>query len=112
MNPSSLTAIGNDYDFSEIFSRELEAIGTCRDVFIPISTSGNSLNIIKATKIANNKGMYIVGMTGGDGGKLSEICQETIMIPVERTERIQEGHILCGHIICATVEDMLFGDKK
>jgi len=106
-NSSSLTAIGNDYGFDQIFSRELSCLGAKTDVFIPISTSGNSENIIRAIGEAKKIGMSIIGLTGANGGEMSRLC-DFIQAPSFRTERIQECHILIGHVVCALVEDALF----
>jgi D-sedoheptulose 7-phosphate isomerase len=106
-NSSSLSAIGNDYGYEHIFSRELKSIANSNDVFIPITTSGNSINIIEAIKVANNLGIYTVCLTGNDGGKIKNLCQ-TLIVPSSATERIQECHILIGHIVCGIVESLYF----
>ncbi|CAA6810531.1 MAG: Phosphoheptose isomerase 1 (EC [uncultured Campylobacterales bacterium] len=101
---SALTAIGNDYGFDKIFSRQVEALGNEGDVLIGISTSGNSQNIIQALKIAEEKGLKTIGMSGRDGGVMNDICDINIVIPSDVTARIQEIHILIGHIICKSVD--------
>ena len=106
-NNSAVTAIGNDYGYDQIFSRELKAIGNKKDVFIPITTSGNSENIIEAIKVSNSIGIYTMCLSGNHGGKIKDLC-ETIIVPSEATERIQECHILIGHIVCAIVESIFF----
>lgn len=106
-NSSSMSAIGNDYGYEEVFARELEIMGTEKDIFIPITTSGNSPNILKAINIAKKNNIKTVALTGKTGGKLVDYC-ESIKIPSLRTERIQEGHILVGHILCALVETAYF----
>jgi len=106
-NSSSTTAIGNDYGYEFIFARELQVIGNENDVFIPISTSGNSKNILSAIDVATNKGLHVCGLTGEFGGQLGTKC-ESIKIPSSRTERIQEGHILVGHVLCGLIEDGYF----
>ena len=106
-NNSAVTAIGNDYGYEFIFSRELKAIGNKKDIFIPITTSGNSKNIIEAIKVANSIGIYTVCLTGNSGGKIKDLCN-TMIVPSKATERIQECHILIGHIICAIVESNYF----
>ena len=106
-NNSIISAIGNDYGYDQIFSRELKAIGSSLDVFIPISTSGNSPNIIAAVQVAKDKSIRTMGFTGISGGKLKSLCS-CIHIPSKRTERIQEGHILIGHILCGLVESLYF----
>lgn len=102
-NNSSLSAIGNDYGFDYIFSRELEVIGSKGDVFIPITTSGNSPNILKAVQTANRVGIKTIGLTGSSGGKLAEIA-DCLVVPSDSVARIQECHILIGHIICGIAE--------
>ncbi len=110
VNTSNLTAIANDYDFSVVFSRQLEANARKGDVFWGISTSGNSKNILTAINTAKKIGMKIIGFTGGDGGKMAEpeMCGHIIKIPSKDTPRIQENHILIAHIICELVENSLF----
>jgi len=105
---SILTAISNDYGYEFSFSRQIEALGKRGDILIVISTSGNSVNIIKAVEEANSRGLLVVGLLGRDGGKLEKIVNLPIVIPSESTARIQEIHILIGHIICSTVEKKLF----
>jgi len=102
-NNSSVTAIGNDYGFEEIFSRELIAIGLKKDLFIPITTSGNSANILKSVETAKHMGIETVGLTGNNGGKMASMTQ-SIIVPSENVARIQECHILIGHIICGIAE--------
>ena len=106
-NNSAVTAIGNDYGYEFIFSRELKAIGNKKDIFIPITTSGNSKNIMEAIKVANSIGIHTVCLTGNNGGKIKDLCN-TMIVPSKATERIQECHILIGHIICAIVESNYF----
>ncbi len=106
-NNSAVTAIGNDYGYENIFARELKAIGSIKDIFIPITTSGNSNNIIQAIKLANSMGIYTTCLTGNNGGKIRDLCN-TIIVPSSATERIQECHILIGHIVCAIVESEYF----
>jgi D-sedoheptulose 7-phosphate isomerase len=106
---SILTAIGNDYGYESIFSRQIEANGYQGDLFIGLSTSGNSLNVIKAMEACKDKGIITVGLTGITGGKLAGYCDYCIKVPSAETPRIQETHILIGHIICAAIEDALFG---
>ncbi|MHB1660813.1 MAG: D-sedoheptulose-7-phosphate isomerase [bacterium] len=110
VNTSNITAIANDYDFTEVFSRQLEANAKKGDIFWGISTSGNSKNIISAIHTAKNIGMKVIGFTGESGGKMSEpeMCGLLIKIPSKDTPRIQENHILIAHIICEIVEDSLF----
>ena len=109
VNTSYLTAVANDYSYDEIFSRLVKAKGRKGDILIGISTSGNSKNVIKAIEVANNIGMITVGMTGESGGKMKNICKYLINVPSNDTPRIQESHIMIGHIICEIVEKELFG---
>lgn len=106
-NSSAISAIGNDYGYDQVFSRELRAIAQRGDVFIPISTSGNSPNIIAAVEVAKELGITTVGWTGESGGRLKALC-ECIRIPSASTARIQECHILIGHIVCGLVEERYF----
>lgn len=108
-NTSFLTAVANDYSYDEVFARAVKAKGRKGDVLIGISTSGNSLNIIKALKTANNLKMVTVGLTGKNGGKMKNVCKHLIKVPSDDTPRIQESHILIGHIICEIVEKRIFG---
>ena len=105
---SILTAIGNDYGYEKLFSRQLEANGSKGDVFIGISTSGNSKNILKAFNAAKSIGIITVGLTGLTGGSMKALCDYCIRVPSKETPRIQESHILVGHIICELVEEILF----
>jgi len=107
---SILTAIGNDYGYEKLFSRQVQANGVKGDIFIGISTSGNSKNIIEALKECKEKGILTVGFTGENGGDMKELCDYCICVPSNETPRVQESHILLGHIICAVVEEELFGE--
>ena len=107
-NTSYLTAVANDYGFDKVYSRIIESNSISGDVLIAISTSGNSANIVEACKVPKDKGLNVIGFTGNDGGKMNEICDFLIKIPSENTARIQECHILIGHIICEKVENKLF----
>ncbi|HDZ4292195.1 MULTISPECIES: D-sedoheptulose 7-phosphate isomerase [Campylobacter] len=106
---SILTAIGNDYGYENIFSRQVEAQGVKGDVFIGISTSGNSKNILKALESCKKKEILSIGLTGESGGAMDKMCDYCIKVPSSCTPRIQESHIVIGHIICAIVEEELFG---
>jgi len=108
VNTSYLTAVANDYSFDEVYSRLIEGFGRNGDILIGISTSGNSLNIIKALETAKEKGMLTIGLTGASGGKIKHIVDYLINVPSNDTPRIQEMHILVGHIICEIVEKELF----
>jgi len=108
VNTSYLTAVGNDYSFEEVYARILKGSGKKGDVLIAISTSGNSMNIIRALQTARESGITTVGMTGTTGGKMKDLCDFLINVPSADTPRIQESHIMIGHIICEQVEAMLF----
>lgn len=110
VNPSSLTATGNDHGFDLAFARELDALGKQGDVAVGISTSGNSRNVFRALEVAKSRSIYAVALTGASGGLLKNIADCTIRIPSEETPRIQECHILTGHIICEIVEQMMSAD--
>ena len=101
---STLTAAGNDYGFDNIFSRQIEAIGRPGDVVIAISTSGNSKNIIKALNTAKAGGIITAGLSGQDGGAMNGLASPLIKVPSNRTARVQEMHILVGHILCGALE--------
>jgi D-sedoheptulose 7-phosphate isomerase len=107
-NSSYLTAVANDYSYDVVYARLVEGIGTNGDVLIGLSTSGNSANIIKAFETARNKGITTVGFTGATGGKMKEGSDYLINAPSTDTPRIQEAHILIGHIICQLVEEKYF----
>ncbi len=108
-NGSSLTAISNDYGYSHSISRQVDALGRTGDIFMGISTSGNSENIIHAIKTAKEKGMTTIGLTGRDGGAVKDLVDCHIGIPVQDTARIQEAHITVGHLLCTCIEHELFG---
>ena len=108
VNTSYLTAVANDYSYDEVYSRLIVAKGRPGDVLFAISTSGNSSNIIRAIDAARKKQMLVIGMTGETGGKMVNLCDHIIRIPSKDTPRIQECHILAGHIICELVEMELF----
>ena len=107
-NTSSLTAIGNDYGFDLVFARQLEALGKEGDVLVGISTSGNSPNVLRALEVAKSKSIYTVALAGLTGGAMKNLADCTICIPSDETPRIQECHILTGHLICEIAEEMLF----
>lgn len=108
---SVMTAIGNDIGYKYLFSRQIEAQGAKGDVFIGISTSGNSENILEALKVCRTKGITSIGLTGNKPCRMDELADLCIKVPSDSTPRIQESHILIGHIICAIVEENLFGKK-
>jgi D-sedoheptulose 7-phosphate isomerase len=112
VNTSCLTAVGNDYGFDLVFSRQVEALGRRGDVAIGISTSGNSANVVKGLAVAKERGLYAVAMTGCTGGKLRNLADYCLCVPSEETPRIQECHILLGHIIADLVEQTIFDDSR
>lgn len=110
-NTSYITAVANDYSYDVVYSRLVEGITNEGDILIGISTSGNSGNIVKAVESAKEKGVITIGFTGQKGGKMREICDFLINVPSNDTPRIQESHILVGHIICQLVEESYFDQK-
>jgi D-sedoheptulose 7-phosphate isomerase len=106
---SVLTSISNDYGFERLFARQIEALGNKGDILISLSTSGNSRNIIEGMKEAAKKGMKNIGFTGRSGGKMKPLCDLCLSIPSDETPRIQEVHILIGHVICSAIENSIFG---
>lgn len=109
---STLTAIANDYDYNEIFSKQVSALGQPSDVLLGISTSGNSANVIEAIKAAHDREMTVVALTGRDGGKIGAALKESdleIRVPAERTARIQEVHLVVIHCLCDFIDTKLFG---
>jgi D-sedoheptulose 7-phosphate isomerase len=112
---SILTAIGNDYGFNDIFSKQVQALGQPGDVLIAITTSGNSANVLAAVEAAHAKEMTVIAFTGRGGGKMNELLTETdvhICVPHERTARIQEVHILALHCLCDAVDLQLLGEQE
>ncbi len=107
---SNLTAIGNDYGYEYVFSRQVEGLGQEGDLFIGISTSGNSQNVINAFASAKARGITTVALVGRDGGKMAQLADYAIIIPSNATPRIQESHLLVEHIICDIIEKEMFGD--
>lgn len=112
VNSSYLTAVANDFGYNTIYSRLLSGIGRKGDIFIGISTSGNSENVLNAFQVANNLGMVTVAMTGQGGGKMQACSQYLLAVPSNDTPRIQESHIMIGHLICEVVEKELFAQKS
>ena len=108
-NTSYLTAVANDYSYDVIYSRIIEGTGLKGDVLVGLSTSGNSGNILKAFEAAKEKGMTTIGFTGETGGKMKTVSDILLNVPSTDTPRIQESHIMIGHIICQLVEDQIFG---
>lgn len=110
VNTSYMTAVANDYSYDVVYSRMVQGIGRKGDVLIGLSTSGNSSNIVKALEVAKEKGMVTIGFTGSTGGQMKAICDLLINVPSTDTPRIQESHILLGHIICQLVEEQYFAN--
>ncbi|MFM9008904.1 MAG: D-sedoheptulose 7-phosphate isomerase [Bacteroidota bacterium] len=108
VNGSYMTAVANDYSYDVVYSRMVEAAGRKGDVLIGLSTSGNSGNVVKALETARELGMVCIGLTGDGGGKMAELCDIIINVPSKDTPRIQECHILIGHILCQLIEESLF----
>ena len=104
---SILTAVGNDYGFEKIFERQIEALGKKGDVLFAISTSGNSKNVLRGVQKAKELGLYTIGFTGGTGGELKSLADLAMVVPSKKTSRIQESHILIGHILCECVDELL-----
>lgn len=102
---SILTAVANDYGYDNVFSRQVEALGCAGDVLMAISTSGNSPSIVKAVEVAREKKLIAIGFTGGNGGKLATECDFCLMVPAKVTARIQEAHILAGHLLCELCDE-------
>lgn len=111
-NTSYLSAVGNDYGYDQVFARLLKGTGHKGDVLVGISTSGNSQNILKAYEVCREKGIHIVSMTGKTGGKMKEYSDVLLNVPSTDTPRIQESHIMLGHIVCELVEKALFPKDK
>jgi D-sedoheptulose 7-phosphate isomerase len=112
VNTSCVTAIGNDYGFDLVFSRQIEALGQKGDVAIGISTSGNSANVLHAMSTSRKMGLYTVALTGDTGGSLKGAVDHCLCVPSTETARIQECHILIGHIICELVERTIFREQR
>ena len=108
VNSSYVTAVANDYGYNEIYSRMIQAKGQKGDVLLALSTSGNSKNVISAIKRANSNGLVTVGLSGNQGGDMQKLCKYNLIIPSNNTARIQEAHILVGHIICKLIEQKMF----
>jgi len=108
-NTSYLTAVANDYSYDVIYSRLIKGLGKPGDILVGLSTSGNSINIVKAFETAREKGMITIGMTGEGGGRMKTLSDHLISVPSRNTPRIQEAHMLIGHTICQLVEEQYFG---
>ena len=109
---SALTAISNDYDYNEVFAKQVNALGLAGDILLAISTSGNSANVVRAIQAAHDKDLTVVAMTGRDGGKIAKLLRENdveIRVPANSTARIQEVHLLTLHCLCHQIDEVLFG---
>lgn len=109
---SILTAIGNDYGYEELFARQIQALGRPGDVLIAYSTSGSSPNIIRALETAATAGLRTVGLTGSRKGRMVELCDLCLEVPSPNTPKIQEGHLVIGHVLCGLIEDAMFGKLR
>ena len=110
---SIITSVANDYSYDEVFSKQIKALGVEGDILLAISTSGRSENVLSAIRTAKKKGLYTVGLIGGDGGEMRKLVDLALVVESDRTPRVQETHILAGHIICELVEYILFqGDSS
>jgi D-sedoheptulose 7-phosphate isomerase len=108
---SILTAIGNDYGFDQLFARQVQAQGKRGDVFVGYSTSGQSANILQAFQMSREVGLTTIGLTGKKDGPMSELCDYLLCVPSVDTPKIQEGHLMLGHILCGLIENAIFGGK-
>ncbi|MGH8277977.1 MAG: phosphoheptose isomerase [Gammaproteobacteria bacterium] len=111
---STLTSIANDYEYNEVFAKQVRALGGAGDVLLAISTSGNSANVIRAIETAHTKGIHVVAFTGRDGGKMAPLMKSPdveIRVPAKVTARIQEVHLLCLHCLCDLIDEQLFGPR-
>lgn len=109
VNSSYLTAVANDYGYEHVFARMVEAAGRNGDLLVAISTSGNSASILRAVEKARDRDMHVIGFTGSSGGRMADQCDVLLNVPSSDTPRIQESHILIGHILCELVEQEMFG---
>ncbi len=109
---SILTSIGNDYGYEKLFSRQVQAHGNKGDIFIGYSTSGMSPNIMRALEESRTRGLVCIGLTGNRGGQMQELCDYLLEIPSSDTPKIQEGHLVLGHILCGLVENALFKSQN
>jgi D-sedoheptulose 7-phosphate isomerase len=112
VDSSALTAIGNDFGFDQLFSRQVEALGQPGDVLIALTTSGNSDNVVKAVPVAQSMGIRVVAMTGASGGKIAGMADMCLRMPSDDTPRIQEAHTLLGHMLCDLLEKRMFTSEK
>jgi D-sedoheptulose 7-phosphate isomerase len=111
-NASTLTAVANDYDYAQVFSRQITGLMKKGDVLVAITTSGNSPNVLEAAREARRHKGIVIGWTGESGGKLKGLCDVCLCVPHKRTARVQEGHLAILHALCGIIESELFPDKK
>ncbi|WP_321424482.1 D-sedoheptulose 7-phosphate isomerase [uncultured Bacteroides sp.] len=111
-NSSYMTAVSNDYSYDIVYARLISGIGRSGDVLVGLSTSGNSRNVIEAFNVCRDKGIYTVALLGNGGGKMAKLADYCLIVPSNNTPRIQEMHIMLGHILCEIVESSIFGGKK
>ncbi len=109
---SLLTAHANDFGFDSVFARQVEALGAPGDILVGISTSGNSENVLQALRVARERGLITIALTGRSGGKMTETADYCLIVPSDDTQRIQEGHIAIGHVLCDLIERELFGNQS
>ena len=110
---SALTSIANDYSYNDVFAKQVEALGQTGDVAVAISTSGNAVNVLRAVKACKRRGMHVMALTGGNGGKLAQVADLVVCVDATKeTARIQETHILIAHTICELVDEELFGTRS
>lgn len=112
VDTSALTAVGNDFGYEYVFSRQVEGLGRAGDVLVGISTSGRSKNVVKAMESARKLGIFTVAMTGSTRGPMADLADYWLAIPATETQKIQEGHIVLGHVFCALVEQEIHGQRK
>ena len=112
VNTSALTAIGNDYDFANVFARQVEAFGRAGDVAVGLSTSGTSVNVVRALETARKNGLVTVALTGQSGGRIMDVADHCVRVPSSDVARIQETHIVIGHILCELVESHVFASRE
>ena len=108
VDPVVVTCVGNDYGYEEVFARQVQGLGCKGDIFVGISTSGNSENILRAIQSAKDKGMLVVGFTGKDGGQMKGLCDYALVVPSDNVARIQEMHTFTVHLLCEMIEKEIF----
>jgi D-sedoheptulose 7-phosphate isomerase len=112
VDTSALTAVGNDFGYEQVFSRQVESLGRPGDVLVGISTSGSSRNVVRSFEVAKSRGIVTVAMTGAKAGPMSALADYWLPVPHSETQKIQEGHIMLGHIFCAIIEERTFGKTR